>query len=54
MADAPHDFSLRQLQYFVAVAETLSFRKAAERCRVAQPSLSVQVAQLEEALGVAQ
>lgn len=53
MADTPHDFSLRQLQYFVAVAETLSFRKAAERCRVAQPSLSVQVAQLEEALGVA-
>src|SRR6266849_6934852 len=41
--------SLRQLQYAVAVADTLSFRAAAERCHVAQPSLS---AQLEDALGV--
>jgi LysR family transcriptional regulator, hydrogen peroxide-inducible genes activator len=44
--------TLRQLQYLVAVADTLSFRKAAERCHVSQPSLSAQVAQLEEALGV--
>lgn len=49
---APLPFSLRQLQYVVAVAETLSFRKAAERCRVAQPSLSTQLALVEEALGV--
>jgi LysR family hydrogen peroxide-inducible transcriptional activator len=49
---APHAFSLRQLQYAVAVADTLSFRKAAEACRVAQPSLSAQLALLEEALGV--
>lgn len=48
---APVLFSLRQLQYAVAVAETLSFRKAAARCRVAQPSLSTQLAQLEQALG---
>jgi LysR family hydrogen peroxide-inducible transcriptional activator len=48
----PHPFSLRQLQYVVAVAEELSFRKAAERCHVSQPSLSAQLAQLEEALGV--
>ncbi|ABC80088.1 LysR substrate-binding domain-containing protein [Anaeromyxobacter dehalogenans] len=48
----PHPFSLRQLQYAIAVADTLSFRRAAERCRVAQPSLSTQVAQLESALGV--
>ncbi|ACL63693.1 transcriptional regulator, LysR family [Anaeromyxobacter dehalogenans 2CP-1] len=48
----PHPFSLRQLQYAVAVAETLSFRRAAERCRVAQPSLSTQIAQLESALGL--
>jgi LysR family transcriptional regulator, hydrogen peroxide-inducible genes activator len=49
---APPAFTLRQLQYAVAVADALSFRRAAELCRVAQPSLSAQVAQLEEALGV--
>lgn len=48
----PHAHSLRQLQYAVAVAEELSFRRAAERCRVSQPSLSAQLAELEEALGV--
>ncbi|MGH3663646.1 MAG: LysR family transcriptional regulator, partial [Micromonosporaceae bacterium] len=48
----PHPFTLRQLQYVVAVAEWLSFRKAAERCHVSQPSLSTQLAQMEEALGV--
>jgi LysR family hydrogen peroxide-inducible transcriptional activator len=48
----PHAFTLRQLQYALAVAETLSFRRAAERCRVAQPSLSTQIAQLESAIGV--
>src|SRR6266849_2651038 len=47
-----HRFSLRQLEYAVAVADTLNFRKAAERCNVSQPSLSVQLAQLEEAIGV--
>jgi len=49
---APHPFTLRQLQYAVAVADALSFRKAAERCHVSQPSLSAQLAQMEEALGV--
>jgi len=49
---APHPFSLRQLQYAIAVADTLSFRQAAARCGVSQPSLSVQLAQLEEVLGV--
>ncbi|NUO53175.1 MAG: LysR family transcriptional regulator [Polyangiaceae bacterium] len=49
---APLPFSLRQLQYALAVSETLSFRRAAEKCRVAQPSLSAQIAQLEDALGV--
>ncbi len=48
----PHPVTLRQLQYAVAVADTLSFRKAAERCHVAQPSLSAQIAQMESALGV--
>jgi len=52
MDPAPHPFSLRQLQYAVAVAELLSFRKAAEACRVAQPSLSAQLAQLESAVGL--
>ena len=49
---SPLSLSLRQLQYAVAVADTLSFRVAAERCHVAQPSLSAQLAQLEDALGV--
>src|SRR5574341_622292 len=47
-----HPYTLRQLQYAVAVAETLSFRQAAEQCHVSQPSLSAQLAQLEVALGV--
>jgi LysR family transcriptional regulator, hydrogen peroxide-inducible genes activator len=45
-------FSLRQLQYAVAVADQLSFRRAAERCHVSQPALSAQLAQLESALGL--
>src|SRR5262245_45573871 len=48
----PQPFTLRQLQYVVAVAEWLSFRKAAERCHVSQPSLSARIAQMEAALGV--
>ncbi len=52
MRQAPHPFTLRQLQYAVAVAEMLSFRGAAERCRVSQPSLSAQLAELESGLGV--
>jgi LysR family hydrogen peroxide-inducible transcriptional activator len=52
MNAAPHAFTLRQLQYVVAVAEELSFRRAARRCRVSQPSLSAQVAHVEDALGV--
>ena len=47
-----NDLSLRQLQYVVAIADTLGFRKAAERCHVSQPSLSAQIAQLEDALNV--
>jgi LysR family hydrogen peroxide-inducible transcriptional activator len=52
MAVSPHDLSPRQLQYVVAVAETLGFHKAAERCHVSQPTLSAQVKQLEGVLGV--
>jgi LysR family hydrogen peroxide-inducible transcriptional activator len=49
----PHDLSIRQLQYIVAVADTLGFHKAAERCHVSQPTLSAQVQQLESVLGLA-
>lgn len=46
------DLTLRQLQYVVAVAETLGFRRAAERCGVSQPTLSAQMQQLEGVLGI--
>lgn len=45
--------SLRDLEYVVAVAEEGHFGRAAERCAVSQPTLSVQVRKLEEALGLA-
>lgn len=48
----PHPFTLRQLQYVDVLAETLSFRRAAERCHVSQPALSAQIAEVESQLGV--
>ena len=44
---------LRQLRYFVRIAESGSFREAAERVNVAQSALSRHVRALEEELGVA-
>ncbi|QTL03749.1 hydrogen peroxide-inducible genes activator [Aquabacter sp. L1I39] len=41
----------RQLEYTVALAETGHFGAAARRCHVSQPTLSVQIAQLEAQLG---
>jgi DNA-binding transcriptional LysR family regulator len=42
----------RHLRYFVAVAEELSFTKAARKLRLAQPSLTRQVQNLEDEIGV--
>lgn len=42
---------IHQLRYFLAVARTANFSRAAEQCRVAQPSLSQQIKKLEDELG---
>jgi LysR family hydrogen peroxide-inducible transcriptional activator len=43
--------SLRDLEYVVAVADLGNFMRAAERCHVTQPSLSVQIRRMESRLG---
>ncbi len=42
---------IHQLEYFTAIVETGSFSRAAERCSVAQPSLSQQIKKLETEIG---
>jgi len=45
--------TLAELRYLVAIADLSHFGRAAERCRVTQPTLSAQLKKLEETLGVA-
>ncbi|NVK30496.1 MAG: LysR family transcriptional regulator [Gammaproteobacteria bacterium] len=45
--------TLRQLEYFCVLAETLSFRTAADQCAVSQPTLTSAIQVLEQQLGIA-
>ena len=47
----PSDLTFRQLEYLVALADTLGFHRAAERAHVSQPALSAQIQQAEAILG---
>ena len=44
--------NIKALHYLIALAECLNFSRAADRCAVTQPTLSIQVRKLEEYLAV--
>jgi LysR family hydrogen peroxide-inducible transcriptional activator len=44
--------NIKALHYLIALAECLNFSRAADRCAVTQPTLSIQVRKLEQYLGV--
>ena len=46
-----HPMELHQVRYFLAVASTLNFTRAAEMCNVTQPALTKSVQKLEQELG---
>ena len=51
MVNGEHPMELHQVRYFLAVASTLNFTRAAEMCNVTQPALTKGIQKLEQELG---